>query len=95
VFLQNIKQKNIEGKFSKLYVPNNKNEKDQVEVSPENYVERAYLTVIPISEESSTQSVKEQYFETFSVKNEVRFKTSRIKLIFYFSLQTNPTYIVY
>jgi hypothetical protein len=39
VFLQNIKQKNIEGKFSKLYVPNNKNEKDQVEVSPENYVE--------------------------------------------------------
>jgi uncharacterized protein YoxC len=72
---QNIKQKNIEGKFSKLYVPNNKNEKDQVEVSPENYVERAYLTVIPISEESSTQSVKEQYFETFSVKNEKEKKS--------------------
>jgi hypothetical protein len=75
VFLQDIKQKNIDGMFRKLDLPINKNEKDQVEVPPENHVARAYLTLTPTDEESSTPSLKEQNLETFSVKNEKKGKT--------------------
>jgi hypothetical protein len=44
-----------------------------VEVPPENHVARAYLTLTPTDEESSTPSLKEQNLETFSVKNLVSF----------------------
>jgi hypothetical protein len=72
---QDIKQKNIDGMFRKLDLPINKNEKDQVEVPPENHVARAYLTLTPTDEESSTPSLKEQNLETFSVKNLKKGKT--------------------